>query len=55
MVQRQGQWLSTHYIIKKQTMVCRVVGGARAVNGQAECLKGKILADVFWVGKWSDH
>ena len=25
----------------------RVVGEARAVDGQAECLEGQILADVF--------
>ena len=25
----------------------RVVGGARAVDGQAECLEDQILADVF--------
>ena len=37
-------------------MVCKVVvGGARAVNGQAECLEDKILADVFGLEKWSDH
>ena len=28
-------------------MKCRVVGGARAVDGQAECLEGQISADVF--------
>ena len=27
-----------HYTIKKKRMVCKVVGGARAVDGQAECL-----------------
>ena len=27
--------------------MCRVVGGARAVDGQAECLEDQILADVF--------
>ena len=27
--------------------MCRVVGGARAVNDQAECLEDQILADVF--------
>ena len=27
--------------------MCRVVGGARAVDGQKECLKDHILADVF--------
>ena len=36
-------------------MVSRVVGGARAVDGQAECLEYKILADVFGLEKWSDH
>ena len=29
--------------------------GARAVDGQAECLDDKILGRCFWVGKWSDH
>ena len=28
-------------------MGCRVVGGARAVDGQAECLEDQILEDVF--------
>ena len=28
-------------------MMCRVVGGARAVDGQAECFEDQILADVF--------
>ena len=27
--------------------MCRVVGGARAKDGQAECLEDQILADVF--------
>ena len=27
--------------------MCRVVGGAWAVDGQAECLEDQILADVF--------
>ena len=27
--------------------MCGVVGGARAVNGQAECLEDQILADIF--------
>ena len=27
--------------------MCRVVGRARAVDGQAECLEDQILADVF--------
>ena len=27
--------------------MCRIVGGARAVDGQAECLEDQILADVF--------
>ena len=27
--------------------MCRVVGGARAVDGQAECLEDQILPDVF--------
>ena len=27
--------------------MCRVVGGARALDGQAECLEHQILADVF--------
>ena len=27
--------------------MCRVVGGARAVDGQAESLEDQILADVF--------
>ena len=43
------------YTIKKKTKMCRVVGGARAVDGQAECLEDKILGRCFWVGKWSDH
>ena len=29
--------------------MCRVVGGARAVDGQAECLEDQILADMFWL------
>lgn len=29
--------------------MCRVVGGARAVGGQAECLENQILADVFGI------
>ena len=37
-------------------MVCSVVGGARAVDGQAGCLEDKILGrDVFGLEKWSDH
>ena len=35
------------YTIKKKTMVCRVVGGARGANGQAECLKDQILGRCF--------
>ena len=35
--------------------MCRVVGGARAVDGQAECLEDHVLGRCFWVGKWSDH
>ena len=31
--------------INKRTMLCRIVGGARTVDGQAEYLE--ILADVF--------
>ena len=27
--------------------MCRVVGGARAVDSQAECLEDQILTDVF--------
>ena len=27
--------------------MCRVVGGVKAVDGQAECLEDQILADVF--------
>ena len=27
--------------------MCRVVRGARAVDGQAECLEDQILTDVF--------
>ena len=38
--------MSVHFAINKRTMTCRVVGGARAVDGQAECLD-HILADVF--------
>ena len=30
-------------------MVCRVVGGARAVAGQAECLTDQMLGDVLGV------
>ena len=45
-----------YYQEEDNGMVYRVVGGARAVNDQAECLEDKIVrADVFWVGKWSDH
>ena len=43
------------HTIKKMTMVCRVVEGARAVDGQAECLEDYILGRCIWVGKWSDH
>ena len=32
-------------------MVCSVVGGARAVDGQAGCLEDKLLGRCFWVGK----
>ena len=39
--------MSIHYIIKNRTMVCRFVGGARAVDSQAECLEDQILADTF--------
>ena len=31
---------------QEETIMCRVVGGARAVDGKAECLEGQILADV---------
>ena len=31
------------HAINKRTMVCRVVGGARAIDGQAECLKDYML------------
>ena len=57
MVLKLGQWLPIHYTIKKKTMVCKVVGGARAVDGQAEseCLEDKILADVVGLEKWSYH
>ena len=47
LAERQGQWLSINYTTKKRIMVCRVVGGARAVDGQEEYLKDQILADVF--------
>ena len=30
--------------------MCRLVGGARAVDGQAEYLEDQILADVFGLG-----
>ena len=36
-----------HQTIKKRTMVCRVVGGARAVDSQAECLEDQILGRYF--------
>ena len=40
---------SIYYTIKKRAMMCtgRVIGRARAVGGQVECLEGHILADVF--------
>ena len=47
MVYRQGQWLPIHYTIKKKMIVCRVVGEARAVNGQAECFEDNILQLFF--------
>ena len=31
------------YYQEEDKMVCRVVGGAKAVDGQAECLEDKIL------------
>ena len=39
--------MSIHYVIKKKAIMCRVVGGARAVDGQEECLEDLILADIF--------
>ena len=39
--------MSIHYTIKKKRMVCKVVGGARAVDGQAECLEDKIFQMFF--------
>ena len=33
--------------------MCKVVGGARAVYGQAECFEDHILADVFTEGSCS--
>ena len=35
------------HTIKKRTVMCKVVGGVRAVDGQAECLQDQILANVF--------
>ena len=28
--------------------MCRVAGGARAVDGQAECLEDQMLGKCFW-------
>ena len=39
--------MSTYYTVKKRIIMCRVVGEARAVDGQAECLEDQILANVF--------
>ena len=50
LVLRQGQWLLIYYTTKKRIMMCRVVGGARAVDGQEECLGNQILGDVFGFG-----
>ena len=57
MVWRQGQWSSTHYIIKKKTiMVCRVVGERGQLMVRRNALKIRSLADVFGLEKkWSDH
>ena len=44
-----------NYTIKKRTMICRVVGGAEAVDSQSECLENQMLGKCFWVEKWSDH
>ena len=38
-----GIVFSIHFTIKKRTMTCRVVGGARTVDGQAECRKDQML------------
>ena len=43
------------YTIKKNTIVCKVVGGARTANGQAECFEDQILGRCFGLEKWSDH
>ena len=32
-----------YYTIKERTMMCRVVGRARAVDGQAECLEDQMF------------
>ena len=37
-----------YYTIKKRTMVSRVVGGARTVDGQAECLEDQTLGRCVW-------
>ena len=44
-----------NYTIKKRTMICRVIGGAEAVDSQSECLENQMLGKCFWVEKWSDH
>ena len=55
MWQGQGQRLLIHYTIKKRIMMCRVVGEARSVNDQEECLADELFGMCFWDGKWSDH
>ena len=39
--------MSIHYTIKKRIMRCRVVGGARAVDDQTECLPDQMLGRYF--------
>ena len=34
--------MPTHCTVKKKTMVCKAVGGARAVDGKAQCLEDKM-------------
>ena len=35
------------HIIQKRTKMCRVVGGARAIDGQAECLEDQMLGRCY--------
>ena len=39
--------IKIHTVYTAPLMMCRIVGGARAVDGQAECLEGQTVADVF--------